>query len=299
MDLRQIESFVRVAETGSFSRASAALDIPQPSLSRHVRQLEQEMRNHLFVRTGRGVELTEAGQCLLSYGQAMLELSRKARAEMEALHSRFTGRVTVGLPPRVAQVLTPVLVRSFRSRWPQASISISEGLSTSLREDLILGRIEMAVLFDPPPTPKLECRSLFREELVLCGRPTRRHPLPARLLAADLSRYPAMVPSMPNAIRMLIETTCRARGIGLDVVAEVDSVKSLLQLAMDGQGYAIVPRSAAAGRDAEGLSVSVIEQPTIHNDMVLAYSRQRLLSRLGQATFDLIVDHDVGRLLTG
>ncbi|RZA13847.1 MAG: LysR family transcriptional regulator [Lysobacteraceae bacterium] len=298
MDLKQLESFVRVAEMGSFSRAATALDVPQPSLSRHVSQLEQEMRSHLFVRTGRGVELTEAGQCLLSYGHAMLELSRQAHAEMDALRGQLTGRVTVGLPPRVAQVLTPVLVKSFRSRYPLASISISEGLSVSLREDLILGRIEMALLFDPPASAKLETRSLFREELVLCGRATRSHPLPARLPAAALSRYPAMVPAMPNAIRALIESTCRAKGIALNVVAEVDSVQSLLQLAVDGQGYAIVPRSATRALGA-GVKVSLIEKPAIRNNVVLAYSKQRLLSRLGQATFDLIVGHDVGRLLSG
>ena len=298
MDLKQLESFVRVAEMGSFSRAATALDVPQPSLSRHVSQLEQEMRNHLFVRTGRGVELTEAGQCLLSYGHAMLELSRQAHAEMDALRGQLTGRVTVGLPPRVAQVLTPVLVKSFRSRYPLASISISEGLSVSLREDLILGRIEMALLFDPPASAKLETRSLFREDLVLCGRATRAHPLPARLPAAALSRYPAMVPAMPNAIRSLIEATCRAKGIALNVVAEVDSVQSLLQLAVDGQGYAIVPRSATRGLGA-GVKVSLIEKPAIRNNVVLAYSKQRLLSRLGQATFDLIVAHDVGQLLAG
>lgn len=297
MEIKLLESFVCVAEMGSFSRASAALDVPQPSLSRHVRQLEQEMRSHLFVRTGRGVELTEAGQCLLSYSQAILELARKAHAEMDALHGKFTGRVTVGLPPRVAQALAPVLVKSFRSHWPQASISISEGLTVSLREDLILGRIEMAVLFDPSPSPKLEWQSLFREELVLCGKPTRAYPLPARLAAAELPRYPVMLPAMPNAIRSLVETHCGARGISLNVVAELDSVQSLMKLAFDGQGYAIVPRGAAS-RLAPGVRVSAIEKPAIRNNLVLAYSRQRSLSRLGQATFDLIVAHDVGALLT-
>ncbi|MDO9436417.1 LysR family transcriptional regulator [Hydrogenophaga sp.] len=298
MEIKQIESFVRVAEMGSFSRASAALDIPQPSLSRHVRQLEQETRSHLFVRTGRGVELTEAGQCLLSHGQAILELTRKAQTELDALQGKFTGRVTVGLPPRVAMVLAPLLVKSFRSRWPKASISISEGLSVSLREDLILGRIEMAVLFDPSPSPKIEWQSLFQEDLVLCGRPTRAHPLPARIAAAELSRYPVMLPAMPNAIRSLIETHCGARGIVLNVVAELDSVQSLLKLAVDGQGYAIVPRGSAS-KLGPGVKVSSIENPDIRNNLVLAFSRQRLLSRLGQATFDLIVAHDVGALLTG
>lgn len=299
MDFRQLESFVRVAELGSFTRASSALDIPQPSLSRHIRQLEVELRQHLFVRTGRGVEPTDAGKCLLSYGNAILELTRQARDEIEGLRGQMTGRVTVGLPPRVAHVLTPALVRSFRELYPRASISVSEGLSAPLREELILGRIELALLFDPPASPRLECRSLFREDLMLCGRPTREFPLPARIAARELSRYPAMVPSMPNAIRTLIETTCRSRGIQLNVVAEVDSVQSLLKLAIDGQGYAIVPASAVRSIAGTGARVSVIEQPRIRNNLMLTFSRQRSLSRLAQATYELILAQDIGTLLGG
>jgi LysR family nitrogen assimilation transcriptional regulator len=296
MDLQQLQSFVRVAELGSFTRAAAALDVPQPSLSRHVRQLEVELHEHLLVRTGRGVELTDAGKCLQTYGNAILELTRQAREELKSLRGKLTGRALVGLSPRVARVLTPALVRSFRARYPEASISISEGLSVSLREDLLLGRLELALLFDPPASPKLEYVPLFREDLVLCGRPQRGLPLPVRLAAAELSRYPLVLPAMPHAIRALIETSCRAKGIVLNVVAEVDTVQTLLDLAQDGQGYAIVPRSSVG---QSGLKVSLIERPRIRNLLVVAFSKQRPLSRLAQATFELIREQDIGTLLEG
>lgn len=298
MDLLQLEYFVRVGELGSFTRAAGVLGVSQPTLSRHVRLLELEMKSHLLVRTGRGVELTEAGKCLLSYGNAILALTRQAHAEVQALRTSPTGKLTIGLPPRIAHVITPVLVQDFRRRFPDASISVSEGLSASLREDLILGKIELALLFDPQASPKLEYRSLLREEMVLCGIARKQFPLPKRLPASELQRYPILVPSAPNAIRQVIEASCRPLGIGLNVVAECDAVHTLLELALSGEGYAIVPRSAARTNvPGARLKVSTIDNPSIRNDVVLATSRQRPLSQLGKGTMELLCALDIGSLL--
>jgi LysR family nitrogen assimilation transcriptional regulator len=297
MDFRQLESFLRVAELGSFTRAAATLDVPQPSLSRHVRLLEVELREHLLLRTGRGVELTEAGKCLQAHGTAIVEATRLARQELRALRGKLMGKVALGIPTRIALLITPTLVRNFHAAFPEASIAISEGMSTALREDLLIGRIEMALLVDPPATPKLEFIKLFREDMVLCGVPQPRLPLPARLPARELSKYPLIAPSMPNAIRSLVESTCHSRGISLRFVAEVNSVQSMLDLALDRQGFTILPRSAIDPRIHSGISASLISAPRIRNQVVLAYSKQRLLSRLGNATFDLLRSQDFNALL--
>jgi len=300
MDLQQLESFVRVAELGSLTRAAMVLGVSQPTLSRHIRLLELELKSHLLVRTGRGVELTESGKCLLSYGDAILKLTRQAQADIQALREQPTGRLTVGLPPRIAHVLTPALVKEFRGRYPEASISVSEGLSVALREDLLLGKIEIALLFDPPPSPKLEYRSLYREEMMLCGRPTAAFPLPARLAAKELERYPVLVPSIPNAVRNVIEANCRPHDIKLNIVAEVDAVHTLLKLAMTGQGYAIVPRSAAPVSKTIGgkpFKVSTIVEPRMLNNLVLATARDRPQSQLAQGTVALLAELDMGKLL--
>lgn len=82
MDLKQIEYFVRVAELGSFTRASVMLDIAQPALSRQVRLLEVELRQNLLVRNGRGATPTEAGRLLLEHGRGILHQVERAREEL-------------------------------------------------------------------------------------------------------------------------------------------------------------------------------------------------------------------------
>jgi len=92
-----------------------------------------------------------------------LTVLRGARADMRERHVSPRGRLTVGLPPRVGHTITTDLVQSFRHQFPDAAISVAEGLSASLREWLIAGRLDVAVLFDPPHSPQLMVETLLRE----------------------------------------------------------------------------------------------------------------------------------------
>ena len=116
MDLKQLEYFVRVAELGSFTRASIALDIAQPALSRQVRLLEVELRQNLLVRNGRGAAPTEAGKLLLEHARGILHQVERAREELGRVRGALAGRVAIGLPPSLARVLTVPLTRAFRQQ---------------------------------------------------------------------------------------------------------------------------------------------------------------------------------------
>src|SRR3990167_6114127 len=164
MDLKQIEYFVRVAELGSFTRASVVLDIAQPALSRQVRLLEVELRQNLLVRNGRGATPTEAGKLLLEHGRGILHQVERAREELGRVRGALAGRVAIGLPPSIAKVLTVPLTRAFRQQLPQASISISEGLSAHMQEWLQTGRLDIAVLYNAMPAPDIEIAPLLDED---------------------------------------------------------------------------------------------------------------------------------------
>ena len=115
MDLRRLEYFVAVAEAASFSKAAAALVMSQPALSQQVAALEQETGQRLLTRTGRGAEPTEAGIALLGHARAIFELAERARADMRERQLVPSGRITIGLPPRVAYAVTAELVQRFRA----------------------------------------------------------------------------------------------------------------------------------------------------------------------------------------
>src|SRR5258705_10882643 len=156
MDLARLQYFVAVVESGSFSRAAVALHLTQPSISRQVQLLEAELGQRLLERHGRGVLPTEAGTALLAHARAIFELAERAQSDMSERQLNPRGRLTIGLPPRVAQVITADLVEQFHGRYPEAAITVIEGLSLRLREWLIAGRSDPAVVFDPAPSPQMQ-----------------------------------------------------------------------------------------------------------------------------------------------
>ena len=167
MDLKQLEYFVRVAELGSFTRAAIALDIAQPALSRQVRLLEVELRQTLLTRNGRGAVPTEAGKLLLAHGRGILHQVERAKEELGRVRGSLAGRVAVGLPTSVARMLTVPLTRAFRQQMPDATISISEGLSVAMQDSLVNGRLDIAVLYNAQSSAEIETVALQDEDLLL------------------------------------------------------------------------------------------------------------------------------------
>lgn len=291
MEFRQLESLVAIADSGSFSRAAAALNLAQPSLSRQIAGLEAEVGQRLLVRTGRGVTPTAAGEAFLVHARSMLDTSRRACDELRNLSANPSGRVIVGMPPRVAMGLSVPLVRRFRERFPRAVITVLEGLSLALRESLIAGRLDLAMLFDPLPSAQLKYEPLMRERLLLVA--PRGSRLPSRASLASLAGYPMVLPSAPNAIRSLVERFLEPRGITLNVLAEVGAVQTVLALVAQGEGCTIVPESAlAASIESKKLAQAPIGPPAIWNTLVLAIPLARPGTRLTRETGQLLRELD-------
>lgn len=291
MDLKQLEYFVRVAELGSFTRASSVLDIAQPALSRQVRLLEVELRQNLLLRNGRGVTTTEAGKLLLEHGRGILHQVERAREDLGRVRGALAGRVALGLPPSIAKMLTVPLTREFRKRLPSAALSISEGLSISMQEGLLTGRLDIALLYNPSPSPELETRPLMEEALYLIAlRPpkaSKAQALPITL--KEVAELPLVIPSRPNAIRMLVETQLAGIGCKPLISLEIDGVAAILDLVADGAGHAILPRYALASTAKPGSYLAhPILKPRLVSKLALATASGRTTTLTQQAMLDLI-----------
>jgi LysR family nitrogen assimilation transcriptional regulator len=260
MDLKQIEYFVRVAELGSFTRASIALRIAQPALSRQIRLLEVELRQNLLIRNGRGVTLTDAGQRLLEHGRGILHQVERAREDLGRMRGTPTGAVALGLPPSLARLLAVPLARAFRLQWPQARLSITEGLSLIMQDALRSGRLDLALLYGAPSSAELEGEHLGDDELFAIESRQAPPPRASRsgggrarassqnapppLPLTELAQSPLVIPSRPNALRMRLERHLADAGLRPHIAMEVDGVPALLELVAEGVGLAILPAYA-------------------------------------------------------
>lgn len=292
VDLKQLEYFVRVAELGSFTRAAIALDVAQPALSRQVRLLEVELRQSLLTRNGRGAAPTEAGKLLLEHGRGILHQVERAREELGRVRGALAGRVAIGLPPSVAKAMAVPLIREFRQRMPDARLSISEGLSFSMHESLATGRLDIALLYNASPSPDIELTPLLEEPLYLVQRhvgkgppPVRRRPVPLREVAA----LPLVIPSRPNAIRMLVEGELANLGCRPQVALEIDGVAAILDLVEDGAGSAVLSRNAVTtSARPQAFSMRPITAPTLRSKLLTAMSSQRPATLTQTAVLQLI-----------
>lgn len=288
MDLKQLEYFVRVAELGSFTRAAAALNVAQPALSRQVRLLEVELRQNLLVRNGRGANPTDAGKLLLDHGRGILHQVERAKEELGRVRGALAGRVAIGLPTSVAKVLTVPLTREFRQRLPDASLSISEGLSASMLEGLLTGRLDLAVLYNATPSPDIELTPLVEENLYLIQAPGSPTPAEGHTLR-EVSALPLVIPSRPNAIRMLVETELANIGCRPKIALEIDGVSAILDLVADGAGNAVLSRNAVrTSGHADTLVVSPVHSPRLRTRLSVAVSAQRPTTLTQQAMLELI-----------
>ena len=290
MDLKQLEYFVNVVDLGGFSRAARLLGVAQPAISRQVRRLEVELRQNLLVRNGRGASPTEAGKRLLSHARGILQQVERARAEVDEIKGAPVGHIVVGLPPTLARLMTVPVVREFRRKFPRASLSIVEGLSSYMHEWLQVGRIDVGLLYNPAPSPAIDSRPLLEDALCFVTR-RQRGSVPRSMPLRDLPRYPLIIPSRPHAIRMLVETRLAALGLKPQVAMEIDAVSAILELVAEGHGHAVLSPRALHGADvARRLASRSIVRPRIASTLSIVTSAQRPATPLQQATVALIED---------
>jgi len=289
MNIKQLDYFLHVAELGSFTKAAALLSIAQPALSRQIRLLEIELKQNLLYRNGRGVSMTDAGKRLVEHARGILQQVDRARDELGRTMGTPVGRVTVAAPPSVEKFLTVPLVKSFRAQFPAANLAMIGGLSFYIAEWLATGRIDIGIIYNPVPSPAMEIIPFLEEELFLISP---RHAAtgvatdgPLRL--KDLPRYPLIIPSRPNAIRMRVETQLANIGARAEVVLEIDGVPAILDLVQEGYGHAVLPMNAIRGQPPERFSARAFNKPlTTH--LTLVIPAQRPATPLMQQTLELI-----------
>jgi LysR family nitrogen assimilation transcriptional regulator len=288
MDLKQLEYFLRVAELGSFTQASHALNIAQPALSRQIRMLEVELRQNLLNRNGRGVTTTEAGKLLLEHCRGILHQVDRAKEDMGRVHGALAGRVALGIAPSASKMMTVQLTRQFRKQLPNATLSISEGLSLIMQEWLLAGRLDIALLYNPSPSPGLDLSPLTNELLYLVG-PRGPHPSSQPMPLRTLANIPLVIPNRPNTIRMLLESQMALIGCKPNIRLEIDGVPAILDLVADGAGYAVLTEHAILTSAQPDLyHIRQIVQPELPSRLYLATASGRITTLTQKAMLDMI-----------
>jgi DNA-binding transcriptional LysR family regulator len=256
MDLRQLEIFAKVAELGSFSRAAESLHLTQPTVSEHIRALEDELGVRLLDRLGRGTGTTRAGQLLLSYATRMLALSREARQALEGFQGRMRGELVVGASTIPGEYILPILLGRFREKFPEVSTTLVIGDSQAVVDWVAEGRVEVGVVGARLPRRGLEFRELMPDEEVVvvpAGHPWQGR---AEISLDELAGAPLLIRERGSGTRAALEKALERAGMDLGalrIVGEIGSSQAIKQAVKAGMGITIISRIAVEEDCRQGL----------------------------------------------
>jgi DNA-binding transcriptional LysR family regulator len=245
MDVRQLNALLAVEEHGGFSAAADALHTVQSNVSAHVARLEKELQVTLVDRhAGR---LTHEGTIVASRAQRVRSELDGVVADLAALRHEIVGTVRLGMIGSTARWLVPRLLTAVRQRQPGVRLVVVDATSASLEPRLLSGSLDLAVVNLPVPGRDLASEVLFTEDLVLVVPPG--HPLTRRphVEVADLASIELLVPPPGTAFRGELDAAAAAAGILIRPLAEVDGVRLVATMAIEGHGPAIVPATAMSG----------------------------------------------------
>jgi len=268
-DFKRLGYFIQIAELGSLTRTAERLGIAQPSLSRQMRILEEELGVPLFTRGHRGMQLTEAGEALRGRIAGPLRQIGHALYEIRALPDEASGSVSFGMPPTFVSTLGPDLAARVAREAPGVALHIVEGYSGHLLQWLKQGELDAAILYGPTPAG-VNATRLLADELVLVG--TREHiPLSGEVRFGDLAELPLVLPSRTHGLRIAIDSAAARSRTRLNVAFQADSFQLMMELVENGRFCTILPPTSVRRRVADGrLYTAAIVDPPLRREVFVA-----------------------------
>ncbi|MDQ0798723.1 nitrogen assimilation transcriptional regulator NAC [Arthrobacter sp. SLBN-112] len=288
MDTRKLAYFVKIVDSGSITKAAAALHVAQPALSQQVSALETELKQRLLIRSKQGVEPTAAGHTLYRHAQTILRQVEQARIDVAASGAAPSGRVSIAIAPySMASSLTPRIISEVGRRYPDIVLHLTEIYGGVLSEAIKNGRLDMALIYEPGPIRGVQFTTLIVEDLYLVVNAARELPVDpgagtiALEAAATLGLF---LPERIHTLRQVVEAGFDSKGLTLHLVGEVESVPSLTRLLRSDLGATILPKSAAdALFHEEDFRVLRITGPALQCKIALCTPDHEPLSEAGSA----------------
>ncbi|QJA06213.1 LysR family transcriptional regulator [Thermosulfurimonas marina] len=289
VDPRKLEALVAVVENGSFSKAARRVRLSQPTVSGHIRDLEEHFELKLFDRHTRRVEPTRAGRILYEYARRILLLYRKLEREMALFKGLRAGPLEVGGSTIPGQYILPYLIRDFRRDYPDIEVFLRVGDTHEIIEAVERGELEVGMVGAQEEAPSLVFVPALEDEIVLVSGNER---FPERLSPRDLSHWPLIAREEGSGTWQTVQSFLREQGLSLEevrIVARMGSTEAVKQAVKAGLGLGFVSRRAVEDELRAGtLRIVKLSAPPIRRDFYLVYARERTLSPPAQAFLNFI-----------
>jgi len=294
VDLREVRTFVAVADLGSVSRAAEELHVTQPALSRQIANLEGELGLQLFDRVGRRLMLTSEGAQLLQHCRGLLNHSLAVREQANGLKRGDAGMLRVSASPHLIEGLFPEFLRDYAKRYPNVQVRLVEVIGPQIFAMLERGEIHLAQAVARALTPeehRFGAYPLAPMEMLAACHPSLTLGKNGSVEIRALAPYPLLQATDDFAIRRSFDSACRLAGFTPNYVLECRSPHPLLAMAEAGHGIAIIPSALRAHHYVLRLLRVLYRGKPLSEPLTILYDKRRPLPTYAKVFCDMLAVH--------
>ncbi len=280
-DATSLRYFLAVAESQSYSGAARMLRITQPAVSRQLQSLERSFGTRLLRRDGHRFVLTDAGRQLALHARDIVARIDALQDIVHEASRQPRGPLSLGVPWAAGEYLLPEVLRRYRKKYPQVTLSARQGNSDRLADDLVAGTLDIAVLYQNPRRNELEFIPLLDLPLGLVAPPPHAKP-PVQLRnrkfvpLAEAVALPLVLPSRGHVLREMVEEACAKGKTTPSIVMETDSATLSKALVRSGQCFMVMAHIGVHDEVERGeLRFIPIGSPEMHWRMSIAVRRDK------------------------
>jgi len=283
-----MECFLAVARLGNVSRAAEEMYLTQPTLTARIKALEDELGDQLFVRTSRGMRLTEAGKEFVPYAERCLASVDEGKQRLRELRDASGGRISLGTSPGVGTYALPAILERFRAAHPRVSVSVRSGHSEDVLEMVLKEEVHVG-LARAVSHPEVESMQLYEDELVLVVDPQHRFTEKGSAELAEVGREQLILFDYASSYYELTQSLFKNAGIREFQAIELDNIEAAKRMVEHRLGVAFLPRTAVVRSVAAGhlCLIEVEDSPEIQRPIVAVRRRDVPLTGTVQAFLEV------------
>jgi DNA-binding transcriptional LysR family regulator len=292
MELRYLEIFCKVVEHGSFSKAAEALRLTQPTVSIHIKALEDEFKTRFLDRLGRSVVPTRAGQILYRYARDIVRLKEEAEGALGEFSGMMRGALTVGASTIPGEYILPSLITRFKKHYPHVVPTLRVGDTKDIYGMVLEGEVDVGVVGHGIKDRNLISKSFLDDELVLVAPASFEG---SEVTNKGLKKLPILLREMGSGTRATLESALKKNGIdidGLNLSGDMGSTRALIEAVKSGMGLSFISRRAVKEDISRGLLKPVnVKGLRIKRNFHIITHRLRANSTISRAFIEFLSKH--------
>ncbi|WP_442604101.1 LysR family transcriptional regulator [Paenibacillus sp. KN14-4R] len=278
MELHHFIYFKEVAEKGGFTKASQHLHVSQPTISKMVKDLEDELGVQLFERKGRSIHLTDAGKVLLDQANKVLDAFNNVPTELSEVIHLQKGSIRLGLPPMIGSIFFSKVIAQFHKQFPSIKIQIIEAGAKKVTESIEDGSLDLGVAILPVDVSKFEIFSFFKENLMVLAHPSHSIANRPILELHELKEEPFILLSEDFALHDIILNLCAHIGFTPEVVCKSSQWDFIGKMVSAELGISFLPETICGLVEKENVNIIPLVNPSIPWHLGLIWGKDRYLS---------------------